>query len=383
LATYAWLVVTSILLVAAALPWVLTRSEKPVYEADALVVARQLEMNLDALPRYGEAVFYGGAVAREAALQLRVAGDPEDLYSGPLSVITGQDSVVLTVVGRAGKATVAASLANAAASAYITELNRPGPDFGVFVLQSAAEPPGAPVKSGPSAPLGLLIGVLAGTALGLGIVGFLLAVRRPVVDSADFEETTGTPVLGVVSLPARPRDINDPRLVPGMGALVRRLTALPPGTIQVVSLPERTPQRKALVTLLGMALDRREVASSVADDSAVQQSCQSGSRWCACKRVRGPEPRLVIVDVAPTLDDEPVRVDATVLLAAEGTPQSDVRRLVSENLDADPVGVVVVRTRRQPSSRRVRVHTLRRAEGQDGGQPIPVEQVCTEDPSRT
>ncbi len=78
-----------------------------------------------------------------------------------------------------------------------------------------------------------------------------------------------------------------------------------------------------------------------------------------------------------------MRVDATVLLAAEGTPQSDVRRLVSENLDADPVGVVVVRTRRQPSSRRVRVHTRQRAEEQDGGQPIPVEQVRTEDPSRT
>jgi hypothetical protein len=358
---YAPVVAGCILFVSLALPWALRQDVQVSYEAQALVVAQTSEMPLAALPRYSEAVFYNGAVARQVAAALDAPGDPLGLVPDHLYVITGQDSVVMTVVGRHPEPGVAAQIANQAANAYVTELNRPGPELGTFALQSAAAAPVEPVDSGPSTSLGLVIGGLAGTALGLGLLGLLLIVRRPIVDQSRFENLVGAPVLGVLTLPRRPGQDVDARRVQGLAPLVRRLVSLPPGVVHVVSTPGLAQRRAAVASLLARALARWRptVLSPVASDG--QQPAVSKNRSLDVGQY------LVIVDIDRALDVRPTsRRPATLLLLEEGAPERVVLRVVAEYVDADVLGVVILRTGRLPSlparSDRVTEHAVEQPE---------------------
>jgi capsular polysaccharide biosynthesis protein len=335
---YALMVLASVLLVTVALPWALRQGADETYETQALVVAQTSEMPLAALPRYAEAVFYNGAVARQVAAALNVPGDPLDLVPSRLHVVTAQDSIVMTVVGRHADPSVAAQLANEAATAYITELNRPGPELGVFTLQSAAAPPVQPVESGPGTAIGLVIGGLAGAALGLGLLGLVLNARRPVVDAPRFESLVGAPVLSVLSLPRGSNRDSDPRTVVGLPPLVRHLAALPQGEVHVVSQSGLDTQRSTVAALLATALARWRPTS------LLPAAPDGDSRSTASERARGRRQQLLIVDVASPLDAAPdSRHASTLLLFEEGAPEAAVLRAVAEHSDADVLGVVLLR----------------------------------------
>ena len=68
LRTYGWTVIACALALAA-VP-LLAEPEEPTYQADALVVARQLGVPDQVLPRLGQAVFSGGV------MEERIAADP-------------------------------------------------------------------------------------------------------------------------------------------------------------------------------------------------------------------------------------------------------------------------------------------------------------------
>ena len=101
----------------AALRWF----EAPV-EAEALLIAQRLDMDLVALPRYGEAVFTNGAVEQAIGAKFGDLGDSEDIIPDRVSLLATQDSIVFQVVGRDPDPQVAADIANTATDAFIQAL---------------------------------------------------------------------------------------------------------------------------------------------------------------------------------------------------------------------------------------------------------------------
>jgi len=193
---YSWVLIAC-LLAGAAAPLLLAPAAAD-YEADALVVARQLKARPESLPQLGDSVFRDGAVA--AAVATDVGGSPSGMIPDRLNVVAAKDSVVLVVQAFDPAPEVAAHMANVAAVAFVDELNKPGAGVGQFEVQTQAIVPLEPGTILPPATRATL-GGLAGFALGLGLVALLGIIRRPVVTARHVTEITGVPLLGTVQLP--------------------------------------------------------------------------------------------------------------------------------------------------------------------------------------
>lgn len=333
---YAPLLVLSIALAMVVVPWVLRAQSQSVYESQALVVARQFTLPLAALPRYGEAVFDNGAVAADVGRRYGLSTAGDSLIPNKLSVVTGQDSVVMTVTARDEDRQLAADIANTAAEAYLDELNRPGPGLAVFVLQSAATPSAEPASGAPGTPVQLAVGAVAGGLLGLGLIGLLYVLRRPVVDPHDIQTLVGAPVLGVVRFPGR--TVHDPSAVPGLAPVARALARSAAHDVYVVSPPDRRAQRAAVARMLVVALARWRPAALQTYDAA------RGGWVRPDDRDLGYAPSLVITDVARPLDAGPEAVDSdTLLVVREGTPERRLWHMLADHADSSYLGVVVVR----------------------------------------
>ena len=175
------LLVAWTVIVAVAIPIaLLSRDNKAVADREALVIARQLDMSLTALPRYGETLFDNGQVAEAVSQKFREGVAFEDIVPNQVSLAVDPASIVLRVVGHDPDPTMAADIANTAAATFVTELNAPGAGVGSFVVLSQAEPdaPAHPVQaekdalattltSGAVALVAVLaVGMAAGFALG-------------------------------------------------------------------------------------------------------------------------------------------------------------------------------------------------------------------------
>lgn len=337
------LLLVSLLLVAVSVPWALA-PEQDTYRAEALVVAQTSEMEPEALPRYAESVFHSGPVVDRVADVLGVPSDPTELVPDAVSLKAGQDSVVLSVLGQDADPATAATIANAAANAYLLELNKPGPALAVFALQSSASPPLQPVDTGLRDRAGLVLGILGGLALGLGLVLLVLVVRRPALDGAAFEEALAAPLLGHLVMPVpAPPDL-DRREVIGLAPLVRHLTQLPVRTLHVVSDPRDAELRVAVRDVLDEVLAGRPAAGLQVVPAPQRSRSAEGA---------GFEPRLHLVDLDGPMDALAAAPGTPALLVVrEGVPEQRLLRTVAQYPDLDVVGVVVVTPRR----RRHRAH---------------------------
>lgn len=144
-------------------------------DAKAMVVARQLDMSLSALPRYAETVFGNGVVeqaVREQLGEVGADGAYKDLIPDAVSLTVPDDGILLEVVGHSEDAQTAIDLANGAADAFVAELNTPGAGVGAFSVQAYAETASTP-ESGVA---GLLLSLVL--AAGLAVAGLLL-LRQP------------------------------------------------------------------------------------------------------------------------------------------------------------------------------------------------------------
>src|SRR5829696_6898977 len=193
---YFWLVLACVALGAVIAPRAADRLENPV-EAEALIIAQRLDMDLVALPRYGEAVFDNGVVAQAVAARFPDVGPIEDIVPNKVSLVADQDSIVFRVIGHDVDPQTAADMANTAGEAFVPALNVTGVGAGLFALQSPATPPPAPEEP-LSTRLALPVGLVAGLVLALALVSLVLIVRRPVIAAEDAEDVTGVPVLGTV-----------------------------------------------------------------------------------------------------------------------------------------------------------------------------------------
>jgi len=297
------------------------------YQATALVVAQELAVRPEQLPRFVEAVFHAGSVAERASAEL--GGDPPagELVARYVDVEPLLDTIAARVVGRGPDGVSAAARANAAAEALVAELNEPGPGVGVFALHDEARPARGPVASGGARDVIVLGG--AGGLLALGLVALALTIRRPIVDASEAASVAGVPLLGSVRLR---RGTEQSTQVVGLAALARRLL----------------PSPGQVLAVIGAAHGGRRVLRLGEHLAAV-----TSTRFpCEVVPMDGPDVvdvdvdrdvAVVVVGIAEDLDVPQVIGDVPVVLAVvEGTPQRHLLEVVRQFDGGDVEGVVFV-----------------------------------------
>jgi len=203
-----------------------------VYQATAQVGpdSKLVLPNTNPLPRFAESVFNNGAVEqRVRALLQQPSGN---VIPSRVRLVAAQDNVVLDVVASAPTAKLAIDLANEAAVTFNSELNKYEGSVAVFTLQhSAVLAKKVPKLAGGYASVAL--GLVAGLLAGVGLIGLILVIRRPVVHPSTARDVTDSPVLGRITLPRHGAPSAwDSRAI---GLLCRRLSNTGAATIHVVA----------------------------------------------------------------------------------------------------------------------------------------------------
>lgn len=333
------LFVGCVVAVAVIVPLLIARADTQ-YQATALVVAQRLDINLIALPRYAEATFANGEVARALALEFVANGSPDGIVPREASLSAEQDSIILRVFGHAESAQGAADRANTAAEAFVGQLNLGGEGVGAFAVQSAALPPKEPVERVPVGLVVLAVGVAAGAVLGLAAVSVVLIARRPVLLAADATKVTGVPVLGTVTLPRMRRDrFPSAADVGGLVPVCRRLLDMQPGAILFMNAGRADGDRRHVCVAMAVLLARvRPVRLVAAPEVLAAAQALSGpdAVLVGAKDPLDPDAEsggIVLVDGPRALDVVAASWSgAAVLLVAHGTPERSLRSAVAEYL---------------------------------------------------
>lgn len=347
---FAWVMVVTALLGAAIALFVAPSS--PTYQTSALVVARQLTASEKVLPTLAESVFADGAVAARVRTDPAVHGDTSGLIPDRLSVVPGQDSIVLEVQARDADPAAAARLANAATAAFVTELNRGGAGVGQFAVQSQAPVPVSPLRDY-SQQQRAGIGAFAGLLLGLGIIALTGVIRRPVVTSRDVAATVGVPLLGTVDLQRMAHGAYlGPRGVRGIATVTRWLATVPAGRLTLISHRSGVGMRRRLYVMLTVALSTlRPVRAEASEElvAAVRRNAIEPRRGRTSEgaHAEADEGVLVVADGGSPLDvaDPALSHVSVVAVAARGVPRRRLRALAAEYLDGGLVGVVLIQRR--------------------------------------
>lgn len=307
------------------------------FDATAVVTAQTLQLDLGALPRYGDAVFSAGEVADAVVARFGDAGDPEDVVPHEASVQVVQDSVVFDVSGHAGDATTAAGIANVAAAEFVTQLNKAGEGVGTFAVQSPATPPVEATPPLLAAPIQLVVDFVAGLVAAAGLVILLLVVRRPVIDAPTIATTTRAKLLGNVTLPrGRQAAIPDTRDMMDIVTVSRRLLSTGLYTFLMASPTKMSAERSRLVDML----------------CAVLQQVRTVQRRPSLPDVPPAPGAITVVEPIDTSSWlEPLRGVGTVVIAREGMSRRAFQSVMSAYADASLVGVVLVRSGRRGRSR--------------------------------
>lgn len=350
----------------------------PSYESSALIVAQELQIKPEQLPRTAEAVFNGGSVAAAVADEL---GDPSlanRLIPRRIRLEPLNDTIALRIVGRSDDPDRAARFANLGADAFLTELNRLGSGVGVFALQDQARAPERQAKvASPVVPL--VVGTAGGVILGIGLVMLLLTVRRPVLSSTEAAEVAGAPMLALLELPrAGGRAPVAPEAVSGLGLLARQLFPSGAGVAALIGCGGRDGRtRPEVLRLLALLLSRRTTvflvgarAERIDDLDASLKGRQeirvvreglldlleggsTRSRVAASSSAR----EAVLIGVDASAYDVPQLLPAdarSVLYVPEGTPHRSVDHAARQFGPGELSGVAFVR---RPSRFRRRIAT--------------------------
>ena len=147
----------------------LSRPAEPVYHAEAIVVANELAIRVESLPRTAVAIFNSSGVAELAASLSGTEVDPDYLIREIVNAEPIENTNVIEVDAMHTDPELAAAYANAAGEALAQELNRIGVGLGSFSLHVRAEVPDAPIPTGR-----LQLGVaalIAGIAGAMGAAG--------------------------------------------------------------------------------------------------------------------------------------------------------------------------------------------------------------------
>lgn len=343
---------------------------QPQYRATALVTPRFLRLEAEELPQLFEAVFETGAVSQQVVEGLgRLSEEP---LGGQAFIEPLDDTVAARVVGIDVRRKQAVQIANAAAHALVAELNDIGRGVGRFAVLNPAR--ALTVTEDHTSPLlvAMLAGPVAGIAVAAGVVGLVLAIRRPVLKSEEAHAVTGAPLLARVAPPVSELDVS-PQSVPGLLTLLARLFPDGGGTGLLVSTDNDAQTRSRLCLLVSLALASSGPVRLV-----------TSTEQANIARERPMDDNLTITDnpdstagngVATVIDGRPAwrphspwslpSDTPTTLVVVQGTPQSRVESLTSEFPPDDILGVVFVENRVNALSKERRT----RLPGQRGAGP--------------
>jgi len=331
---YAWLVLASIAVVGVLLPYK-QLSRQALYTSQALVVASNLTADLKVVPRYGEAIFDNGQVARRIIEEFGDGGDPEDVVPRRASVLSEQDNVVYRVEGHARDAQLSADIANVAAAEFAAQLNKAGSGIGTFIVQSEAIPPVERDEPLRAAPYAVGTGLVAGAAAGVGLLLLLLVLRRPVVDAAAASRATDLPVFGTVRVPRRARDASVAlEEIAGLAPLCRQLLEWSPEAVVLTGPDDIALERHHLARSLQEAIDRVSPLALAVPRTGEGDDADPAGR-----------PPVHVIDGASAIDlVAPGPRSFVLLVVPVGIAVSSLRRLAGE-LRGVPAAIVLVRSR--------------------------------------
>lgn len=349
---YAWLILGSVILLAAVGPLISILSPT-MYDAESLVIAKQQgNSSPNILPRYGAVLFDQGEVARAVAAKFGDGDNFDSIVPRRVSLTADQDSIVFRVVGHDRSATTAADIANVAAEAFVGALNAPGPEVGIFEVQSKAVLPAAPTSPLASLTVVVPVSLGAGLALGLAIVTALLIIRRPVIEGSDAQRATGLPLFGTVSLPGTPGNDVLPGIddISGLVQVCRNLLALRPHTIVVVNAGADDEDRRRIsipmAAVLGSARPVRFVSTPEVRARANTYIGHYRRPQPFPRNAGGEEPTvLTVIDGEHSVDMLGLfGAGTTVLIVPSGISLQDLRSAAAEHLAGErDAGIVLVR----------------------------------------
>lgn len=333
---YALLVLAMVLALGVVVPVALAH-RAPQYEATAQVgpVDKLLLPNTDPLPRIAESVFNNGAV--EVAVRKLLDQPKGNIIPSRVQLIAPQDNLVLEVVAHAPTASEAMAIANQAAGTFLLELNKYSNAVAQFTFTHHAILAKKVPKLGggyASVALGLFAGLLAG----VGLVGLMMVIRRPVVDVSAAQAVTASPVIGRISLPRHgPPGAAGDR---GIGLLSRRLLTTSASTIHVASPSHGQAQK--LADLMVETYGRMPALRRPQQKRTAGQAHQS------------PLPKVLAPEGADEWICTPHHETYTVLLVPEGISTRKLRLFAEGHDTGAPTGVVMVTTHRGHASQSVK-----------------------------
>lgn len=298
------------------------------YTASALVIATELQVRQEQLPRLGESVFNSGSVARDVAGTLPTA-DHRTLVPDRISLDPIPETIAFHVRGHSDDPAEAARLANVAAGAFVDALNSAGAGVGVFRLQ---DPAFVPLERDVSPIVGTVAGMLGlavGGLLAASVLSLLIAVRGPVLTPTAAVAATGLPLLAVVTLPRRRRGRA------GTLGIRNLLTALPELPASLVELAGPRGSERA----------RREVLELLRRSPAPRPVPGAGARRVIVTDVAGVEEIALRLPGAPVGPDHDEPVASVVMVVPEGASAASVRDVVRGFLPEELAGAVFLRRR--------------------------------------
>jgi hypothetical protein len=324
---FALLVVAMVLALGVLVPLALSQRSE-VYEATAQVgpISPLQLSNTTPLPKIAETVFNNGAV--EQRVRGLLGQDSGNVIPSRVRLVAAQDNVVLEVGASASSAKLAMNLANEAATTFSFELNKYAEAVATFALQHrAVQAKKVPKLAGGYASVAL--GLLAGLLAGVGLVGLILVIRRPVVHPSTARDVTGSPVLGRITLPRHgPPTGGDSRAI---GLLCRRLSNTGCPTVLVVA--PRSGQADRLAGLM------KESFVRMAELRRAQQRNEGAQAGPPVPNVAAPDSAEAWLTAADST--------YTVLVAPEGISSRKLRGFTDGHDTGGSRGVVLLNTRRR------------------------------------
>jgi hypothetical protein len=337
---YAWVVLLTAVAIAFAVSTMLQQAV-PRYEATAQAgpTGRVRLPNIDALPKIGESAF-ANVYSSEDVLRVAGVDSPDQLTSDDIELVASADNLIYTIVARADDAQEAQDLADEAARQFVNEMNKYTETIGSYAVKTLAQRPTQPsARLGPVTSWG--IGLLSGLVAGFGVVGMILLLRRPVIDSAGTEEAVGVPVFARITLQGGRSAVRT-----GMAPLCRLILSEPTDLVLFVGPPNTLKDRVALseelVRWLGRVRRvvplRRRLGGEALGTASLTTATEAGP---------GGEARdLLVVDDASPVDvaTRPER-SLTLLVAKEGIPQRSFNEYADQYLNGDDTAILLVAKR--------------------------------------
>ena len=335
-----------------ALSWFLIdRTRSVSYQASALVIAKDLGIKIEELPKTAEAIFGAGPVAERAVELGDLPFQPRQLIPRHIALSPVEGTVFLKVVAVDADAVLASRMANSGAAALVEELARAGPGIGAF---SVFEPAQTPLQPESARWPALFMALAAGVVAAGGLVGLLVSLRRPIIGVADLSRLTSSELLGDLEMLRHGNQ--DGRAVPGLSVMVRRL--FPDNQIRVFVGCGEGHWRSAVAELSTRLLAESSLVVFVPGYEARSQAVakrlsEVENVFVRAESSRGSDHGLQVVDGPATRGQDVPQLLAesasAVLVVAEGTPEVVFREGLRQFGPTHLAGIVFVRLLTRPA----------------------------------